>query len=126
MIIVANEEEILAHQEQRDDFKLAYRRIKEKLVGKTFEINPDLSGALVNFISEVKNRDAQSLYNKNINLISEIYENSQYQNLRHLKQALWDFERFLSLVSQDASAKDGLLDHLLKIFLNLSKNFTSP
>ncbi|MDM5060966.1 P-loop NTPase fold protein [Aeromonas rivipollensis] len=120
VIIVANEEEILAHQEQRDDFKLAYRRIKEKLVGKTFEINPDLSGALVNFISEVKNRDAQSLYNKNINLISEIYENSQYQNLRHLKQALWDFERFLSLVSQDASAKDGLLDHLLKIFLILS------
>ncbi|HGY0992556.1 TPA: P-loop NTPase fold protein [Aeromonas salmonicida subsp. pectinolytica] len=120
VIIVANEEEILAHQEQRGDFKLAYRRIKEKLVGKTFEINPDLSGALINFISEVKNRDAQSLYNKNINLISEIYENSQYQNLRHLKQALWDFERFLSFVSQDASAKDGLLDHLLKIFLILS------
>ncbi len=120
VIIVANEEEILAHQEQRDDFKLAYRRIKEKLVGKTFEINPDLSGALVNFISEVKSTSAQELYNKNINLISEIYESSQYQNLRHLKQALWDFERFLSFVSPDASSKDGLLDHLLKIFLILS------
>lgn len=120
VIIVANEEEILAHQEQRDDFKLAYRRIKEKLVGKTFEITPDLSGALVNFISEVKDNDAQALYNKNINLISEIYENSQYQNLRHLKQALWDFERFLSFVNPDASSKDGLLDHLLRIFLILS------
>lgn len=120
VIIVANEEEILAHQEQRDDFKLAYRRIKEKLVGKTFEINPDLSGALVNFISEVKSTSAQELYNKNINLISEIYESSQYQNLRHLKQALWDFERFLSFVSRDASSKDGLLDHLLRIFLILS------
>lgn len=120
VIIVANEEEILAHQEQRDDFKLAYRRIKEKLVGKTFEINPDLSGALVNFISEVKSTGAQELYNKNINLISEIYESSQYQNLRHLKQALWDFERFISFVSQEASSKDGLLDHLLKIFLILS------
>ncbi|MCZ2720180.1 P-loop NTPase fold protein [Marinomonas sp. 15G1-11] len=120
VIIVANEEEILAHQEQRDDFKLAYRRIKEKLVGKTFEIKPDLSGALVNFISEVKSTSAQELYNKNINLISEIYESSQYQNLRHLKQALWDFERFSSFVSPDASSKDGLLDHLLKIFLILS------
>ncbi|HHF2898414.1 TPA: P-loop NTPase fold protein [Vibrio alginolyticus] len=120
VIIIANEEEILAHQEQRDDFKLAYRRIKEKLVGKTFEINPDLSGALVNFISEVKSTSAQELYNKNINLISEIYESSQYQNLRHLKQALWDFERFLSFVSRDASSKDGLLDHLLRIFLILS------
>lgn len=120
VIIVANEEEILAHQEQRDDFKLAYRRIKEKLVGKTFEISPDLSGALVNFISEGKNNNAKALYNRNINLISEIYESSQYQNLRHLKQALWDFERFLLFVSPDASSKDGLLDHLLKIFLILS------
>ncbi|MEN3753268.1 P-loop NTPase fold protein [Mangrovibacter sp. SLW1] len=120
VIIVANEEEILAHQEQQGDFKLAYRRIKEKLVGKTFEINPDLSMALVNFISEVKSANAQELYNKNINLISEIYKSSQYQNLRHLKQALWDFERFLSFVSQDASSKDGLLDHLLRIFLILS------
>lgn len=120
VIIVANEEEILAHQEKRDDFKLAYRRIKEKLVGKTFEINPDLSRALVNFISEVKSTSAQELYNENINLISEIYESSQYQNLRHLKQALWDFERFLSFVSQDASSKDGLLDRLLRIFLILS------
>ncbi|UJR55726.1 gas vesicle protein GvpD [Dickeya zeae] len=120
VIIVANEEEILAHQEQRDDFRLAYRRIKEKLVGKTFEISPDLSGALVNFISEVKNNGAQELYNKNINSISELYESSQYQNLRHLKQALWDFERFLSFVSPGASSKDGLLDHLLKIFLIFS------
>ncbi|MCF6437701.1 P-loop NTPase fold protein [Pseudoalteromonas sp. MMG022] len=120
VIIVANEEEILAHQEKQDDFKLAYRRIKEKLVGKTFEINPDLGGALVNFISEIKEDSAQELYNRNINLISEIYESSKYQNLRHLKQALWDFERFLSFVSADASSKDGLLDHLLKIFLILS------
>jgi GTPase SAR1 family protein len=120
VIIVANEEEILAHQEERDDFKLAYRRIKEKLVGKTFEINPDLSGALGNFISEVKDSSARDLCNKNIDLISEIYERSQYQNLRHLKQSLWDFERFSSFVSQEASSKNGLLDHLLKIFLILS------
>jgi hypothetical protein len=120
VIIIANEEEILAHQEQQNDVKFAYRRIKEKLVGKTFEITPDLSGALVNFISEVKNSDTQTLYNKNINLIYEIYENSQYQNLRHLKQALWDFERFSSFVSPDASSKDGVLDHLLKTFLILS------
>jgi hypothetical protein len=55
-----------------------------------------------------------------VKLIYEIYENSQYQNLRHLKQALWDFERFSSFVSPDASSKDGLLEHLLTIFLALS------
>lgn len=120
VIIIANEEEILAHQEQSDNFKLAYRKIKEKLIGKTFEISPDLNEALTNFISEVKSDNARELYNKNINSISELYESSQYQNLRHLKQALWDFERFLSFVSHDASQKSGLLDHILKIFLIFS------
>ncbi|WP_080973331.1 P-loop NTPase fold protein [Aeromonas hydrophila] len=120
VIIIANEEEILAHQEKQEDFKIAYKRIKEKLIGKSFEINPDLTDALVNFISEIKTVDIQNLYNKNINLISELYESSQYQNLRHLKQALWDFDRFLKHVSKDASSKDGLLEHLLKLFLVLS------
>lgn len=120
VIIVANEEEILAHQEQQGEFKHAYRRIKEKLVGKTFEVNPDLSGALTKFISEVEDKGAQNLFNENVKLIYEIYENSQYQNLRHLKQALWDFERFSSFVSPYASSKDGLLEHLLTIFLALS------
>ena len=120
VIIIANEEEIIAHQEKQEDFKIAYKRIKEKLIGKSFEINPDLSDALVNFISEMRTVDTQELYNKNINLISELYESSQYQNLRHLKQALWDFDRFLKNVSEDASSKDGLLEHLLKLFLILS------
>ncbi|WP_220701771.1 P-loop NTPase fold protein, partial [Brenneria goodwinii] len=60
VIIVANEEEILTLQEKNEDFKHSYRRIKEKLVGKTFEINPNLKGALLNFISEIKNCDAKS------------------------------------------------------------------
>ncbi|WP_220701798.1 hypothetical protein, partial [Brenneria goodwinii] len=55
-----------------------------------------------------------------IDVISEIYENSEYQNLRHLKQSLWDFERFLRFVSKDALSKNDLLDHLMKIFLILS------
>ncbi|MBL0545956.1 hypothetical protein JD507_12110 [Aeromonas jandaei] len=120
VIIVANEEEILTTQEKQEDVKLAYRRIKEKLVGKTFEVHPNLQGALVDFISDVRNKDVQLLCEKHINLISELYEHSKYQNLRHLKQALWDFERFLTFVSSDASSKEGLLEHLLKVFLILS------
>ncbi|MFB0768168.1 P-loop NTPase fold protein, partial [Aeromonas salmonicida] len=57
VIIIANEEEIIAHQEKQEDFKIAYKRIKEKLIGKSFEINPDLSDALVNFISEMRTVD---------------------------------------------------------------------
>lgn len=120
VIIVANEEEILDQQEKKEDFKHSYRRIKEKLVGKTFEIEPDLQGALTNLISDIENDDIKSLYESNIELISELYNNSAYQNLRHLKQALWDFERLASFITEDAWSKGGLLLHLLKLFLVLS------
>lgn len=119
VIIVANEEEILEQQENKE-ITFLYRKIKEKLIGKTFEIEPDLQGALVNFISEIKNQTVKDLYESNINVISELYNSSKYQNLRHLKQALWDFERFVTFVSEDASSKNELLLHLLKIFLILS------
>ena len=119
VILIANEEEILNYQEGSDCFKYSYRRIKEKLVGKTFEIMPDLDGALNCFLSEIKNATCKSLFDKNFSIIVDVYKKSGYQNLRHLKQALWDFERFQSFICDNASSKKGLLDHLLKIFLIL-------
>lgn len=46
VIIVANEEEIIKLQDGKDNFRFAYTAIKEKLIGKTFEVASDFSGAL--------------------------------------------------------------------------------
>lgn len=120
VVIIANEEEIISQQKNKEETELTYRRIKEKLVGKTFEISPDLLGALENFISGIESQNVKNLYNNNVNLVAEYYELSLYKNLRHLKQALWDFERLSSYLSEEAKEKKGLLEHLLKIFLILS------
>lgn len=120
VVIIANEDEILSHQKDKEETELTYRRIKEKLVGKTFEISPDLNNALENFISGINCVSIRNLYAGHINLIAEYYELSLYRNLRHLKQALWDFERLAHYLSGEAKEKKGLLEHLLKIFLILS------
>lgn len=120
VVIIANEAEIISRQADREETELTYRRIKEKLVGKTFEVSPDLLGALGNFVSEIESKNIHKLYTTSLNTIAEYYELSKYRNLRHLKQALWDFERFSKFLSDDAIKKNDLLEHLLKIFLVLS------
>ena len=120
VIIVANEDEILAKQEDNGDPKCSYSRIKEKLIGKTFEIEHDLLGVLSCFINEIECEKVKKLYSSNTEFISNTYDKLGYKNLRHLKQTLFDFERFVKLISEDAQTKDGLLLNLLKIFFIFS------
>jgi hypothetical protein len=120
VIIIANEEEILEKQKDKEENELSYRRIKEKLVGKTFEISPDLNEALNSFILDISCQKVKDICLKNENLIKELYISSEYKNLRHLKQALWDFERLYNHFSDKVMQKDELVQHLLKLYLIFS------
>lgn len=120
-IIIANEEEIFQKKTDSDtQTNSKYARIKEKLIGKTFEIATDLNGALNHFISEIQHDDLKKFYRSNIDLIKDIHTCSQYSNLRHLKQALWDFEYFFKNIDQKFQECDELIQELLRIFLTLS------
>lgn len=120
VIIVANEEEIFATQKNNGDSSCSYSRIKEKLIGKTFEIEHDLPGVLSCFINEIECEKVKKLYSSNTEFISKKYDELGYKNLRHLKQTLFDFERFVGFVSEDAQQKNGLLLNLLEIFFIFS------
>jgi hypothetical protein len=52
--------------------------------------------------------------------IKRLYDVSKYENLRHLKQALWDFERIFIVLPKRAHEKDELLQHLLKLLFAFS------
>ena len=113
-IIIANEDEILQCQ---DDI---YKRIKEKLIGKTFEIAPDLNPALKSFIKSTPNdRVCEFLYQEEDSL-KHLYFTSKYENLRHLKQTIWDFERFYHFLPDRAKNSEPFLQEVLKIFVALS------
>lgn len=117
VIILANEEEILAKDVEDKNNANSYRKIKEKLIGKTFEIEADFNGALQSFIDDISCEKIKEIYNSNIDLIKELYENSNYKNLRHLKQALWDFERFYQYLSEAAQNKKELVVDLMQYYL---------
>lgn len=134
VIIIGNEDEILSREGdlENDGDNITssagkenkkstdYRRIKEKLIGKTFEVSPQFEDAYENFIQEMQSYHSKTFYTSNLDLISQIYNQSEYKNLRHLKQALWDFERLISHFEYEYLEKEELLSHLLKLFLIFS------
>ena len=117
VIIIANEEELF-HKEEKA--KVSYKRIKEKLIGKTFEIQPRPELAIDNFIKEVEVSSTQELFNSNIDLIKDYYRRSTYLNLRHLRQALMGFSRLIEFLSNEIKNKEGVIEQLLSIYLVIS------
>lgn len=117
VIIIANEDELINKEKASE---VSYKRIKEKLIGKTFEIQPRLDLAISNFIKEVESGSTQDLFNSNIELIKDYYLRSAYLNLRHLRQALMDFSRLIEFLPDEIKDKEGIIEQLLSIYLVLS------
>lgn len=113
VLIIANEDEIL---DKSDDNK-CYSRAKEKLIGKTFELVPNTNLALESFIESASSESLKAFYQDNLTNIISVYSSSQCKNLRHLKQALWDFERFYNALPTSTTDKVELKAELLNIFL---------
>lgn len=107
VVIIANEDQINIKQKE-------YKKIKEKLIGKTFEIFPDFSGALNDFINQIEHDEIKKILLNNLNLIQELFIKAECKNLRFLNQISLDFERIFSILPEKAQKKSDLLEEILK------------
>jgi hypothetical protein len=119
-LLIANEKEMLEHNEMEGQASAAYRRIKEKLIGRTFEIQPELKSALEHFASALPSSVGRDIVKRNIALVSDTYVRSRYQNLRLLKHALWDFDRLCQGLAKAALEKEELMTDLLSLYIAYS------
>lgn len=119
VIIIANEEEIIKNDKHKDDAK-AYLMIKEKLIGRSFDIESDFDSALSFFIEQLPNSHAKILLEEKITLIKNIFITANYNNLRHLRLAILDFERFYGFLPNIPSKKVDLINKIISLFFSLS------
>lgn len=117
VIILANEEELSKRAKKSN---IEYETIKEKLIGKTFQITSNLDSAIDDFISKVTHEKTKQFLSANTELISHIYSLSGLENLRILKQSLWDFERIYEVLPEKAIEKNEFLVKILSISLAFS------
>lgn len=97
-----------------------YFEIKEKIIGKTFVVHPNLEEALEVFLSVLDNKDLQIFFKKNKSIITKVFEQSGYKNIRLTKQALLDFGLFYSILDNKLQKNEELCGKMLELFLIFS------
>jgi len=115
VVIVGNEQEIRTDQE--------YARRREKLIGKTLQVQSAFDEAFAHFASNIDHEKAREFVGASAADISTIYTLSQLNNLRILQQTIWDFERFYAALSPEHQANKDALVTLLRLLFVLSFEF---
>lgn len=125
VVILANEEEIIKNDEKNGNVEnsKSYLSIKEKLIGKSFDISTDFEAAIEDFISQVHDFKGKSFISQKKYLLKELFIIAGYNNLRHLRQSIFDFVRFFEFLPEKAQSKNDLMEHILNLFFSVSFEF---
>jgi len=111
VIILANESEIDGDE---------YKRVKEKVVGKTLAITPSFGEALGYFIDQIKGVPLRTFLVEHTAQLEGIYQASGTQNLRILFQVLLDYERIWDAVDKGYRSNSEAMATLLRLVAALS------
>ncbi len=107
-IVLANEEKLIK------EYKETYTDFKEKVIGKTFEVRHNFSEVLEQFLRsiDIKNFDKS--------IVEKVYHIARYENLRHVKQIIIDFNYFIENINEKYLENTDFLSNLTYIFFALS------
>lgn len=117
VIIIANEEEL----PDRDSFK----DTKEKLIGRTIEVQPDTEHLVENLISQIRNQRTKSLLDESRKIICTIFSEANTKSFRVLQQAIWDFENLADLLDKNHFENRDGITATLRLFLAMALEFKS-
>ncbi|MBY6128771.1 KAP family NTPase [Qipengyuania aquimaris] len=114
-IIIANEDELLKREEDE-----RYLEIKEKLVGQTLRISASVEEAYSEFLKGIDNPRVRAFLESQRNAAIGVHLESGTDNLRLLKQALWDYERLAAHFDDQHWENHDAMRSVLRILLALS------
>lgn len=95
----------------------SYKDIKEKLIGRTFQILPELSSAFKDFVDELPSSSLKEKIRNNLQVVEQVYKCSKTENLRILRQSLWEFDRLCQAINSELLDSQPLFSSLLSVFL---------
>jgi hypothetical protein len=100
VIIAANEDECLRSQPD-------FATIKEKVIGRTFAVEPEFHSALEQFVEELQSDKAHVELKSRLKIVERVYTRAGYRNLRQVRQALFDFADLWSCLPPVESTRRG-------------------
>ena len=116
VIVLANEDAESLNQNS------GFPTIKEKTIGRTFRIRPDAESALKHFLAEIDSPIARRLIEPRQSMALDIFRRARYDNLRQLRQAIFDFSTLLTCLQlQEKEINNKVfVDQLLEDVLTIS------
>lgn len=115
VLVVANEEAKSLGQGS------GFATMKEKVIGRTFQIRPNIHAALVHFLEEVCSRKAHCVLKNKVDDVLEVFQRAGYDNLRQLRQAIHDFADIWDCLQVSGlDQKEEFVNQLLNDVLTLS------
>ncbi len=113
VILISDEDKILENEGKN---KYPYSSFKEKVIGQTFEISPNVDDAIKYFISLI-DEDINPHLTFHKELIIKIFNTSEKKNLRVLQRSLFDFERLVKLIDKELKKDTEKFQSLFKSLL---------
>lgn len=113
-ILVANEDELTRNADQR------YGDVKEKLIGQTLCIQAPLEEAYTAFVGAILDPTTKAFLENYQTEVLDVHRAGGANNLRILKQALWDFERIARHCHDRHWVKEEAMAKVLSVVLALS------
>lgn len=95
-IILIAEEEAISKKYSNKENEISYKDFKEKLIGRTFEVEINTSNAIDSFL-----KDNESISVEQRSIIEKIFSCSDIKNLRILKHSLMDYKRIIEECSKE-------------------------
>lgn len=112
IILIANEQELIDRHKN-------YPKIKEKLIGITLELNTS-PVAVIDEAASGMSKKLLELIQRAKPSITEVFEKSEYKNLRNIKQSFLNFEISFAGLEDEYYKKSDLLERLLCVYLIIS------
>ena len=116
VIVVANESELLR---KGKGVREAYKRQKEKVIGRTLIVRADPAQVLQAFIEEFDPSPARSAIESHAEVVLRVFEASGLHNFRSLRHGLSDFDRLTRDLDPRLAAAPKALGKLLAFVLAL-------
>jgi len=112
VILIANEQEISLDND--------YSRRREKLIGKTLQVQSSFDEAFAYFVSKIDDSEVRKAVESSSADIAELYNQSELNNLRILQQTIWDFERFNKSISVEHRLNSDAMTTVMRLLFALS------
>lgn len=95
-----------------------YKEFKEKTIAFTFEVKPDIEGAIRYFISEIGS-DPQNLITAMVPYIRQMLEQTNNNNMRIVRQCLFDFSSIVNEIPKDLYNKELYIPIMQKLLFDM-------